>query len=407
MKKIAVLLVLTLVVGVMMTLISVDEAVAAKVKLRVFTHTANWNELVKKNIAEFQKTHPDVTFDYSTVPHGEFETKLVIEIAAGTGPDITRIWTPNMYDYADNGWLAEAPEDVYQDIKENFIPKTLDGVSVRGKIYGYAAEAIIVLPIVNTKLYGEAGVKYPTSYKELMEVQEKLTKRSESGALEQIGVALANTDLWMIIHFCPVLWGYDGEFFNEDFTKGIFNTPAGLSAVKDYKVLAPIETIPDAFYTDKQATVISGPYMRGEYRELAPNLQYEVIPSLEGNNGKKINFAYFWTWVINNEISEEKKRISWDFLKFVNNEANVEELIGLSDYPLVRKDNIETFSGDPWLKMFADAWEFGKRFGSPRHFNEVYKAFTIEVERYLVGEITAEEALNTAETNVNAVLAGP
>jgi multiple sugar transport system substrate-binding protein len=378
------------------------------VKLKIFTHFGGaWNDLVTKNTAAFTKLNPKVTFDYQYVGDADFYTKILVLFASGEVPDVTRIFTNNLYDFVSNGWLDKAPADVVQDLNDNFVPEIKPGVAVGNTIYGYAAEAILVKPLINVKLFADAGVKIPTTWAELTTVQEKLTKRNADGTTKQVGVALSTSDIWVTIHFCPFLWARGGEFLNKDFTKAAFNTPAGVAALKDYKKLAPMDI--DWGNNWIQGTVgliFCGPYLRDSIRtQAAPDFNYKAIPMLKGDNGKQVGTQYFWTWVVANKIPAENKRAAWDFLKFMNNRPNMNEMVRISDYPLVRKDLISQFKDDSWLSSFAADWPTGKDIGSPKHFTEVYHLLSDNVGAYLSNQTTAEEALKNAETAINELLA--
>lgn len=403
MKRITTLLMISLLV---MTLGFSIQANAAKMKLVLMTHTYKaWNDWMVERIAEYKKVNPDISIEFSHVPHNEYDQKMMVMLQTGTAPDVMCVYYPTMHDLVRGDYLQETPPDIEEDLRTNFVPESWKGSMVGDNLYGYVNEAIVLLPYVNVDIYEGTGVPYPTSYDELLEVQEKLTIRDAKGVPEQFGVTLSLSGLWIMLHWSSVLWAWGSDILTPDGKEAAFTDPAGIEAIKAYMKLAPIDVMPSAFNIGRCGTAISGCYAKSSIRLENPDLNFKALPALKGKDGKKIATSYHWTWVVNKGAKEENKRASWDFLKWLNNTENELSLIDLVGYPPVDYVNIEKFEGDPWTKTFIDEFQYGRFLPAEANWTEAQIAITTEMERILVGEVTPEEGLKRAAENTKRILA--
>lgn len=375
---------------------------ADKIKLSFMTHTFKpFNDLITEAIREYENLHPEINIEYSHVPHGDYDTKIQTMFAAGKAPHMMWQYYPNMIRLAENGYLDTPPGPIAQDIMKDVMRVTIEQCSYKGKLYGYP-NPFVILPVVNVDLYEQAGVAFPTSYDELIMVQRKLTDRSKM----QFGVSLAvqGGGGWIQQHWAPLLWGYGETYLDETLSKAAFNTPNGIKSLEDYKVLAPVDVIPDGFVVGKVGTVITGWYMKAFWEESAPDLNYRVLPSLKGTiTGKPIANAYYWAWVVNAQKPPAERQAAWEFLQFLTSpEMNAKfDQIG---HGIARTDSVERYLNDPWMSVFLDNLQYSQRLPATPKWPEIQRELDIQIERFLVDEISAEEALTLAEQNVNKVL---
>lgn len=374
----------------------------AKIKLTFMTHTFKpFNDALAEAIKEYEKLNPNVSIEYSHVPHGDFDTKIQTMFAAGKAPHMMWQYYPNMIRLAENGFLDTPPGPIMEDIIQDVMPTTIEQCSYKGKLYGYP-NPFVILPIVNIDLYEEAGVDYPTSYNELLMVQEKLTDRKKL----QFGVSLSTSGGggWLQQHWSPLLWGYGEEYLNETLTRAAFNTAGGVASLEDYKKLAPTDVIPDAFVVGKLGTMINGWYQRAFLEESAPNLRYKALPALKGTvTGEPIANAYYWAWVVNSKRPDVERQAAWEFLQFLASpEMNAKfDAIG---HGIARRDSIDRYIDDPWMSVFLDNLPHSRRLPATPDWPEIQREIDIQLERYLVGEISASDALELAERQVNKIL---
>ncbi|GAI43199.1 unnamed protein product, partial [marine sediment metagenome] len=152
-----------------------------------------WNDILTKQAREYEKLYPGVKIIYSTVPHADLNTKILISIAGGTWADMTGVYGPWMKQFYSGGWIAPAPSFVEEDIEENTIRIARTSATYGDKVYGYVQHLGIPTPVINLDLYEKAGVEPPTTYDELLEANKELDKYDEKGRLVQAGTTLSTT----------------------------------------------------------------------------------------------------------------------------------------------------------------------------------------------------------------------
>jgi len=161
-----------------------------KVTLTMWTHyTGNASDPIKNYIAEYQTLHPEITISYEAIDYEQLVTKIPAEFLAGNLPDI--IHYGGTGDLAERGVISEAPSDIAQDIRDNFIELGVQGVTSNGTIWGYPDEAGNALFIYNEEMFQEAGITNPpTTWDEMTEDFRKLAKLDNSGQPIQLAMSI-------------------------------------------------------------------------------------------------------------------------------------------------------------------------------------------------------------------------
>ncbi len=380
----------------------VGQTSAAKTKIIFMTHTHKpFNDLLDKTLGMYVEKHPDVSIEYSHVPHGDFDPKILAMFAAGSGPHMFWSYYPNMIRLAENGYLDETPADIIADLEADVFPVTIEQSKYKGKTYGYPCP-FVVLPIINIDLFEKLGLDYPTSYPEWLELQEKATDPKQ----QQFGISLSTSGSggWIQQHWSPLLWGYGEAYLTEDLKKAALNTPGAVASLEDYKKLAPIDIIPDAFVVGKLTTTFSGWYMRTYYEQNAPQLNISVLPAPKGTKtNEPIANCYYWTWVVNKNKPDNEKAIAWGYFRFIASEE-VNPLFDDIGHGVARKDSLERYKDDPWMNTYLENLPYSQRLPATPDWPEIQREIDIQAERFLSGEITAEEALSLAAEGVDKIL---
>lgn len=201
------------------------------------TYDQAWNTV----LSAYTQQHPEVSYDISFVPWGEFFTKLNAAFAGGVGPDLFGIGYGqlgtlqandrllNLGDYLPGDW------DGWTDIPENIL-------SVGQKDGGTYA---FLMPDVRTLLYRKDiaeknGVTDDelrfSSVGELLALAEKMTVRDENGNIIVAGLelrtsaAISNEQNFFIFSH----WMGGGNLWNDDLTAN-FNQEENAAALAKMK----------------------------------------------------------------------------------------------------------------------------------------------------------------------------
>lgn len=380
------------------------------VHLKFLSHTFKpWNDVLTKQAEEFQKENPNVKIEYTTVEHKDLNTKLMTSLASGTAPHVMGVYGPWMEGLVKNKWIAAAPPYVEEDIKNNTVEVAGQSATYEGKIYGYIQHIGIPTPIINERIYQDAGLQIPTTYEELLAVNEKLDKKDGNDKFSQVGTALApkKDGSWNVIHWSTILKAYGGNIISEDGKKAAFNTPEGLEATKIYAKLTHANFIENSFTLEKAAMEWQGPWTKSFYEQNNPKLQFKAIAPLKGPS-KQVTTMYAWFWTVNANVPAEEQDWAWKFNMYISNDKNYLDLCKQIGFISFRKANLEdsSYVNDPWIKAFGDALQNSEiYYDKIPNWEKIDVAIGEELERMNVNEQTPEKALSNAEKKVNEILA--
>jgi multiple sugar transport system substrate-binding protein len=171
----------------------------------------------------FEKENPDITVEVTTLPYGDYGTALQTDLAAGTVSDVFDIEYSNYASYQANGVLAPltvANPDAYRQ-------SLLEAYSTDGTSYALPSSFSDVVLYYNADLFDAAGVEYPTNdwtWADEKAAAEKLT--------DQAAGVWGDHQPISFYEYYKVLAQNGGEFLNDDKTAVAFNTPEGLEAAE-------------------------------------------------------------------------------------------------------------------------------------------------------------------------------
>lgn len=180
-------------------------------------------ENLQKIVDAFEADNPDITVEVTTLPYGDYGTALQTDLAAGTVSDVFDIEYSNYASYQANGVLAPlevANPDAYR-------PSLLEAYSTDGTSYALPSSFSDVVLYYNADLFDAAGLDYPTS---------DWTWADEKAAAEALTDQAAG--VWgdhqpiSFYEYYKTLAQNGGQFLNDDKTAVAFNTPEGLEAAE-------------------------------------------------------------------------------------------------------------------------------------------------------------------------------
>jgi len=131
-----------------------------KVTLSYGIWDQNQAPAIKKIIAAYQQTHPNVTVSVQVTPWADYWTKLQTAATGGQAPDVFWMNGPNFQLYASNGVIAPLTGAVDTSKYPQSLVKIYE---YKGKQYGLPKDFDTIGLWYNKKLFDTAGVKYPDS----------------------------------------------------------------------------------------------------------------------------------------------------------------------------------------------------------------------------------------------------
>jgi ABC-type glycerol-3-phosphate transport system substrate-binding protein len=185
-----------------------------------------------KQVDMFNEQSDTVHVEFELVPWGEHADKLLIDVAAGTAPDLWFIGGPwwiqikrKKVALSISEFLANDPDVVMDNFE---FPADSDWGMVDGDIYGLPTNSVILRGLAySEKRFEEAGLDLPNenwTFADVAAAGPKLNRGEESYS---IPAPLLAGDLYL-----TTIWQNGGQIINEDETKCLLDQPEAVEAVE-------------------------------------------------------------------------------------------------------------------------------------------------------------------------------
>ena len=293
---------------------------------------------VKAGLAQFMKENPGIRVEYVPVAEDQYISKLLTMMVGKAAPDVFFIYAEGHYrDFQKRGVLLDVTDYFYETMKlEDFIPIERQKMVIDGRIYGISSCVVAPILYYNKDLFDQAGIPYPPSdpeeawtWEEFVEICQKLTIR-KGNRTEQYGIFG-----FEVIHPREALIATSGgKFFNESYTKTIFDKPAqdALQKILDlrekYKVSPPANFQEQSgmsgsqmLQTGRVAMVADGSWALQELAKMDFRLGVGVLPKIKQPATTGTSHLH----AIWKETKHPEE--SWKLLKFLSSEEYQIQLI--------------------------------------------------------------------------------
>jgi len=409
-----------------------NESTSSKIEL-TFWHSfvANTHPALKELLDQYEKENPDVIIKEQYVPSGDpLVQKLITAIQSNTTPDLAWVHT----DFLDKLVMADAiykmdrfingengfTEDEFND----FFPQLISNAKWNDTLYAIPMEATTIALLYNKDLFEKVGLNPnhpPQTWEELKEYSKKLTidtnsdgKKNHFGFYVPALPASGALSIWMLLQWEPYLWQAGGEFLNEEQTKALFNSEAGVQALTLWKELYDqigfdsfSMTHDMGFIAQACAMIMDGPWDLPSLRKIK-NFEWGVAPLPEGPVKRATYVAGEHLTIFKNSKHPDE---AWKFIKwFASPEIQAKFSIE-SGYMPVRKSTLELQSykdylkTDPYLAAFVEQFEIGYARQNITYYRvEINQRVAEAIESTLLGDMDPKEALDKAASQVNDVL---
>ncbi len=388
-------------------------APAEATTIRYFTFSAAPDYLgeLDEMIAAFETANPDVKVEVETAPFDDYFTVLQTQIAGGDAPDAFELNFENFVSFASKGALADLGSFTADDAgfnAEAYYQRAYDAFAVDGTQYALPESYSTVLLFYNKDLFDQAGLDYPT---------DDWTWADETAAAATI--AALDDGVWgdfAGVHFwefykaaaqngCPFFTG-DAVTVNEagcvealeymiDYVdSGSQPTAAEMGGVSDG----------DMFVKGELGMITTGIWMFGAFEENSFPWDVVVEPgNTEGGshffaNGTAVSAtsenqeaAYRWLAFFTSSDEAAKIRVgaSWELPTLTD--SSLYDAYLAVEPPANREAvlaSLENVVVPPVIERQA----------------EMQDGLNALIERALAGELTAQEALDQAKTEIEGLL---
>jgi ABC-type glycerol-3-phosphate transport system substrate-binding protein len=363
----------------------------------------------------FKEIHPDFEVERIDMKGTELPTWYQTQVVAGTPPDIVDVQGGLWLEYASQGGLTDLTPllERDKDYSDRINKDVLNNWNYQGGIYGVPLYVSKTLLFLNRNMMKEAGItEDPTSFEDLLADAEKM-----SGG-EKTGFMTLNFD-WL---YWPLFAMNGIQFANEDLTEAAFNTPEAVALVERLADLTGKGVIDKISWTGRWVEP-NGAFAAGTvgilhahapaflwFKSKADWVNNETVGAMNMPGGWSTPNSHSLVMSAGSKHPEE----AWDFMKIATG-GDGAYAMGTGTNNLTGDMNVnarlmEYFEENlpavvPVLEtQFQDLdkltgnWPFAQDAA-------IKEAFYPELQAALLGEKSAQEALDAAESKVNRILA--
>lgn len=347
--------------------------------------------------------------------YGDLNKKVMGSVAAGRPPAISQVyedWTTKLY----NAGVLEAAEWYIGSV---FTQEEIDDIILTFQENNMWDDTLLTLPFnksTNLLFVNQDMVeKVPTTWEELLDQAKKATvDKNNDGTPEVYGFGIKPT----VDTFNVFLRQAGGQYLNEDRTKAVFNSKAGVKA---------LQFMYDMVKTEKVAMLsssyLSGPIGEGNIamyigssagmpyvaKSIGDKFEWTAAPLPAG----EVHAAPFMgtNLAVFKQHPDEVKKAAFEFIKFLINKENTTYWAVNTGYLPVRYTALDTeewkafVDGSPRNAAGTKQFEYGTFDPRPKGWYGIRTKIGDYIEKAMLGKMGVEEALDAAAEEVNEILA--
>ena len=379
-------------IAAVLALIAVAALVAAaqaRSKASVTVSLAGWSagadedNLLRKVVASFEKSHPGIKVDYSVI-NGDYPTAMTARFAAHNPPDVFYVDSSLAASWASQGVL-EPLNSYIKSTKYNanaFYPSLLNAFKVGKQVYGFPKDWSPLAMEINTAMLSQAHQRAPKTWKQLQAVAQAMATQGTVNGGKPICLS---PDWARLLPFV----------FQNKATLANIQSPAAAAAVNFYVGLIQkgLADTPDklgsgwcgeALGKGKAAIAFEGnwllPFMKSTY----PNVRYGIFPMVQQKTGGNLAFTVSYSMA----KDAKDKQAAWTLLSWLT--GPVGQRIWVSKgLALPSRSDVKAIGG---RGAFLGQAKYAKGWGFP-NFSTAYTIMNNDLTAVISGSKTVQQML--------------
>ncbi len=373
----------------------------------------------RKLIPEFEKeTGIKVTMD--ELGYVDLYQKLTADFVGNTGNydlmTVDIVWSG---EYAANGYTLPLDDYMARDKDQlqldDIMPVAWTLGEWEGKHWAYPLAGYANVLNYRKDVLAEAGIEPPKTQQELLEAAQKLTAAGK----DFYGIALLGAKGSAVAQdYMAWVQQHGGSILDES-GKPALNTPENVKILEFFGSL--FEYAPpgatDYWWDQRETAFRSGNvammegwsiaragYENPEISSVVGKVDVTAAPVSEGMEPK----YGFGGWGIGINADSKNPDAAWEFIKWITSPEVQKEWIRNDGAPIRRStlEDPELVAEYPWFPLLLQSFEKGDGDYRPRipQYSIIQDALGTAVNGYLVGEMSAQEALDQAQAQVESAM---
>ena len=382
-------------------------------------------KLIDNFAADFEKENPGIKVKpiYSG-SYVESITKALTAAKSNDAPTMSVLLSTDMFTLIDEEAivpfdpLIKTPED--QAWLKGFYPAFMANSQTGGKIWGIPFQRSTIVLYYNKEMFKDAGLdpnKPPSTWKEMAEYAQKLTKRDASGKVTQWGVEIPATGFpyWL---FQALTTENDVQLMNSAGTETYYDKPAVIEALQywmdlntKYKVhpegIVDWGTTPKDFFERKVAMIWT---TTGNLTNVKNNAKFDFGVAMLPANKRRGSPTGGGNFYLFKQAKPEQQAAAFKFIKWITSPARAAQWGIDTGYVAVRPDAWETpvmkkyVTDFPPAAVARDQLQYAVAELSTHDNQRVTKALNDGLQAGLTGTKSAEQAMKDSQREAERLL---
>lgn len=380
------------------------------------------------HVARFNEQFPDITVNLIGVPGtiwADYLNGTATLIAGGETPDIIWVATEGVRFLVDLDLMLPLDDliaqegDALDDYFSDIAPSLLDGFRIEEQLYFLPYSWNNMVIYYNKNMFDAAGLEYPSddwTRDDFLAAAQAMTADNDGdGNNDQYGFSGSGGAMFFTL---PWIFANGTDIVSDDFCSTNLTDPAVIEAVQfihdmvyEYKVAPAPGTLTNTeiqFINGEVAMFGAGRWATGGmYREGFTD--YDIAP-WPGNPEQTTEFGVDGFGIFK---SSQNVPAAWEFLKYMSSADVQEGLIAsvdsgspLGNIPALRSvaDQMSQFPPENYEIFYGSLDGNVRPVTSPPRFNELESIFIRYVDLVMANEMTVEDAMNAAQTELMSVV---
>ncbi len=361
--------------------------------------------MLEQVIPRFEEENPGIKVEAVAFPYDDFRQKLLTAFAGGVVPDLVRmdiIWVP---EFAKMGALEPLDSyDGFAELRDGVFPGPLATNLWDGAYYGLPLGTNTQVMLYNSDVISTP----PATFEELEQFATEFSNPDEN----VWAFAIPGPWAW---YFLPWIWSNGGALTDPDITvaSGYMNGPESVAAIEmlvdwyERGLIAPTfnnsglgtwEGLGAGSYLATQDGPWAHPSIVGQYEGL--NLEHSLMPA--GPAGS-ISIVGGEDVVMFSDSGN--KDAAWQFLQFLLSPWTQSTMATTGQIPVINAALEDPYiTAHPYYGVYLEQLTTAKPRTPHPAYNRIENAVQNAVQLALLGDLTVQEALDQAATEVDALL---
>ena len=358
--------------------------------------------------------------EYQQISYRDYLQTVLTGRIGGQSPDIYHLYSIWGAQMADNGVLAEPPEDLAQFVRDQY-GATAEAATVNGTLYGVPTEVSVYMLISNMALLREAGYDAPpATWDEFEEIAQAITTRNDQGRVETAGFAFADSAAGSVHPFYALMASKGEPIYADGFSEANLESPAAVESVTQLAGLTR-EGITDKgvdgydFPAGGIGMIVMANWLKSSIEDgfgdrFAEDVVVSPIPA--GDDWKTLQYAFF----MGVDSGSDRQDEAWELVRWLNSDASADDsgvscmgrtLAGLGALTANASDNAAAGEADAFTQPFLDALAEGRTVSQPNVLQaaEIEGMMAETIDTVLAGDAEPEAAMEELDGEVEDVLA--